>query len=476
MATIQSNIEGIEMHGPVSTSQAGITFTLPTLCPRLRPRTESVFRDPAGKRGLKSEKRGNLIDIPRLDDYVALTADPGTSSMGLRCERLVNGHVEKLYHWDTIDFVTDSSVLIEVQRYVSDLFEKYKPDILFIELQISKFGIEYTQHTLINVALIHGIPVVTIQPGERYTAYGIEGKDEKKLIAELGVDMLEEEGDEASLSILSKVKRKKTKSGVFVSAEKTRSDLLDTVSLARCCHGYLVQACMQVAGSSTTVANDNWIKVGDEIVKMNSNLQSQILSNGVLRDGLDRLDVKLVSLLGSYYTDLVAGKESESPVARVDLIHLEVGYVINFRSIRVAGVRLAVPQLVRLAERLVTRSAPSLLAAMLGSPLELRKTKSKLTVEMNVSDLLVASFVSLLHANHCMAVEEDKRVIRLSLNLEEKKIADNVVVIADRLGTEVLDVIKDAIGSSDPIILNTVREAITAYRQRHKSKRMKKIT
>lgn len=252
--TIPSNVTGLEFHAPVSARKTPyVGIKLPPLH-ELITRRKKIYRASDTSKGLKGAKLTNLVDLPDLNNYTAVVIDPGTSSMGVEHVRRVNGKTESLFRWETEGFRTDTSVIIQVQRYAHELLSK-KPDMLIIELQLSAFGIEYTQHVFINIALIYEVPVVVLSSSSRYTSFGIPMKGNKKkkeMMNMIGRHIFEEENHQESLETLEKVTTKVSPNGSKVSKRKQQSDMLDTITLLMCAEALLIQACEEIQVSSAT--------------------------------------------------------------------------------------------------------------------------------------------------------------------------------------------------------------------------------
>jgi hypothetical protein len=174
--------------------------------------------------------------------------------MALRITRRQGGKTVERLHWETQDFRVDSTLIKSVQDHINGLLDKYKVDVLVEEIQLSKFGMEYTQHIILNCAIARGIPVVTLQPATRYRALGLGSKinkENKAKIYDLALDILTEECDVAGLEKIDSVKGITSKNNTKVSAQKRRDDLLTTVTLEVCAEGLLVQAAMETLASIT---------------------------------------------------------------------------------------------------------------------------------------------------------------------------------------------------------------------------------
>lgn len=255
-STIPSNITGLEFHAPLSRRDKPYLEpgTLPPIHPLIN-RRKAIFREGDASKGLKGAKLTNLVDIPDLNNYTALVIDPGTSSMGVGHVRRVNGKTQDVFRWETAGFRTDTSVLLHVQAYAHELLSA-KPDLLVVELQHSEFGVEFTQHVFINIALIYEVPVVVLGPTSRYTSFGIppRAKNKKKLMGMIGRHIFEEENHQESLEILEKVKARITPNGSKVSAAKQKGDMLDTITLLMCAEALLIQACEELSVELATEA------------------------------------------------------------------------------------------------------------------------------------------------------------------------------------------------------------------------------
>ena len=246
---LPSNIVGLTMHGEIGDSPL-VTCSLPPLSHRYTPR-EDVFREKTSKRGAKGSLKPCNVKLFDVYDYKGLYVDPGTSSMATRVTRRRGGKTKKVKHWETKDFRVDSTLIRSVQEYIDGLLDKYNPDVVVVEIQLSKFGLEYTQHIVIGAAIARGIPVITLQPATRYRAFGLKTRDKNngKLIYEIALDILEEEGDIEGLTTISTVKGITCKNGTKVSAQKRREDLLTTVTLELCAENLITQAAMEIRGN-----------------------------------------------------------------------------------------------------------------------------------------------------------------------------------------------------------------------------------
>jgi hypothetical protein len=232
-----------------SSKTTGADTLLPPVSPYVRKR-DSIFRKDNKSKGAKGSLKTSNFECPNLNDYKVVVVDPGTSSMGVRSVRRKNGKTKEVFRWETKSFKTDSSLLQQVQMYILEVFD-CEPDLVVIELQLSRFGVEYTQHTVINICVTYNIPIVVLQPLTRYWTFNVPYRTlgptkSKKMICEIGNKILTEEDDETSLDMLKNVKGLVSKNDTKVSAAKQRSDMLDGISLLICAETLLIQACEEV--------------------------------------------------------------------------------------------------------------------------------------------------------------------------------------------------------------------------------------
>ena len=239
---IPNNVTGLTIFGRTSDEEPRISCTLPPIHGKVTRRKE-IYKDKDAKRGAKSSLRKCNVILPDLSDYSLLALDPGTSSMSIRLVRRANGVTKETKKWETMSFLVDSTLITQVKEYFHSLID-LGVDLGVVEVQIPKFGLEFTQHIFIEVCDERKVPVVLIQATSRYTSFGLppKMKGKKDKIVELGLDILEEEGDVEGLRFIQSIKGVVCKNGAKVSAGKRRSDLLDTITIGLCAEALLIQA------------------------------------------------------------------------------------------------------------------------------------------------------------------------------------------------------------------------------------------
>lgn len=191
---------------------------------------------------------GNLVTLPDLHDYTVCGIDPGTSSQAVRIERLVDGVCEEVFELDVLSYKTDSTLIETMAEDMRIILSIYKIDLAVIEKQLGKFlDTSLTAYMcLATVCRLAGIPLVILHPRSRFNLYDINTgtrAEKKKKIAELGQQMLRDEGDEKSLQIIESVKGRTAANGTKVSKGKIVSDMSDTITIIRCAHDLLALAC-----------------------------------------------------------------------------------------------------------------------------------------------------------------------------------------------------------------------------------------
>lgn len=175
--------------------------------------------------------------------YRVLTIDCGSSSMGVRCETLYDGHMKELHKYEAMSFPRDASMIAYVTSGMEKMLAELSPEIVVVENQLKKKNGEATavSFCVASCASRAGIPCVMVDPSVMRSTFGLKPNASKDELALLGVKLLVEDDDEGSLDILSQTKAKKSASGTTVSADKQRSDMLDTLVLSRCFHALMVQ-------------------------------------------------------------------------------------------------------------------------------------------------------------------------------------------------------------------------------------------
>lgn len=175
--------------------------------------------------------------------YRVLTIDCGSSSMGVRCETLHDGHLAELHKYQAMSFPRDASMVAYVTRGLEKMLDELSPEIVVVENQLKKSNCEATavSFCVASCSSRVGIPCVMVDPSVMRSTFGLKPNASKDDLALLGVKLLVEDDDEESLEILSQIKGKKSASGTTVSADKQRSDMLDTIVLSRCFHALMVQ-------------------------------------------------------------------------------------------------------------------------------------------------------------------------------------------------------------------------------------------
>lgn len=243
---LSNNITGLIMFGKSTTDTPRVTFDLPPIHCKITPRKD-IYKNKDAKKGAKgSLKKCNVI-LPNLSDYTQLVVDPGTSSMSVRMMRRVMGETKEVKKWETKDFLVDSTLITQVKEYFNSLIDM-GVDLGVVEMQMPKFGIEYTQHIFIEVCDERNVPVIVIQAPSRYTSFGLppkmKGKKDKML--DIALDILEEDGDIEALRFIHDIKGITCKNDTKVSAMKRKEDLLDTITIGLCAEALLIQAASEV--------------------------------------------------------------------------------------------------------------------------------------------------------------------------------------------------------------------------------------
>jgi hypothetical protein len=217
-------------------------YPLPDLPPLYIPKRK-VYRGSTDGKAAKGVLKSSLVQLPNTSDYIVMSVDPGTSSMAVRVSHRVNGNTEEVYVWETKDFRTDSYMLSSMQEYIGDLLDTYRPGLVVVELQLSRFGLEYSQHLILNEAIARKITSVLIQPATRYSCFGISVRDKERerKIEDIGISLL----DQGGINCLTTVRGIKSANGTRVSANKRMNDMLTTVTLEVAVEGILVEAIRQ---------------------------------------------------------------------------------------------------------------------------------------------------------------------------------------------------------------------------------------
>lgn len=196
---------------------------------------------------ISKTRKCHNVELPiNILDYTLLAIDPGSSSMGIRCETMKNLTCHTLHYFTTLAFVNTTEMLHDIRDKLLEIIGEYKPDIVVVEKQLEKrnSNASIISHCVLMCAIESNLPCVTVDPSVMRSIHGLP-KQCKSEMEELAVKMLIHENDQLGINLLSEVKGKTIDNGVKVSKNKQLMDMLDSVIVGRTFQNCVVKTLLE---------------------------------------------------------------------------------------------------------------------------------------------------------------------------------------------------------------------------------------